>query len=277
MTDSGRFKLIHLTVLIVALFPLFGLTSLALRRHAEDSRRHGYQQSIRRGLVWINSSSHNVSPYQWLLIDYMRRQYTLGPAYDAKDKTFTFGDQQNKLEFDTFKRIIDPLAVVSSLPLKNASIMDQMMMEAANCDHIPLPANFRQLSQANIVAGGYNMTHVAFSLERIEENGCPLRAEDNSAMRQEVATKMAMLVENPSTTTDLRYESIAFLQTMGEGKRLSAATFQKIVAEQRPSGAWGETAHGPDSDHATVLAVWSLLQHVQHGLPTTPMIRHPSQ
>lgn len=243
-----------------------------------------YAENINRAQAYFNKSFSQTSPVTRLLLDYLQRKYGLSPKLSAAITPIQppiAGQQVDNAQFQVFNRISYPGDLVNVLPPAQDDPMTQMMMSALYCDRIPLSKDFRQLVQTNIDAGGYNLTHVEFSLQRLKENNChPFSLPDQQAISKDIAVRMVSLIEDPKTIPDLRYEAVAFLLDMDQGYLVKTEWITQIVSEQRPDGSWKVRSSQKDSDttgvdHATMLALWALLQLSRPSVPTEPMLHHP--
>lgn len=238
-----------------------------------------YQVAIENGIGYLNRTADSISPLQWLILDYLQRKFSLDPKLSATHRSIQPpSNEVEAADFRIFYRIIDPDALIETLPLSSASPMRQMMMSAAHCDHIPLPPDFESLLRRNLESGGYDLTHIGISLEFMKENGCTLPAEQDKQMREEVAVAMVNLVDDPGVSEDLKYEAIAFIIHLGRRDLVQARWFDSIVAAQNSDGGWSVLKQDSASnDHATVLALWSLLGFVNPEAPELPLLRRPTR
>lgn len=245
---------------------------------SDNNKQFCYKKSVSRGLSYLNNNAGQVSPLQWLIVEYLDRKFNLGPTYSFANRHVVVPTEEIDAEdFKIFKRIAEPDQLIDKLPYDKAAPIRKMMMAAAHCDHIPLPLGYDQLLEQNLELGGYNMTHVSFSLERMHENRCSLSEGQDKELRESVATKMAELSRKSDINDELRYEAVAFLINMGRRELVTSDVVDKIVAEQQADGGWKISSDKPSSsDHATVLAVWALLEYSQPGAPKVPVIRRPS-
>lgn len=243
----------------------------------DKQRRKCYEKSVERGLDYLDRNSGQVSPLQWLILDYLDRKFSLGPRFEfAKRHIQPPNEALDAEDFKIHKRIAQPDQLVDKLPYEEAPPIRKMMMAATHCDHIPLPRDYEQLLQQNLELGDYNMTHVSYSLERMQENGCSLPKEQDSELRDTVSARMAELIKKTDAKAELRYEAVAFLINMGRPELITTDMVDKIVTEQQADGGWKISNDSPaSSDHATVLALWALLEYSQPNAPKVPVIRRP--
>lgn len=233
--------------------------------------------AINKGLDYLKHNSESVSGVQWLALDYLQRKFKLNPWFNAVNRNISPPYAEPlKTDFQLHKRIAYPDSKVDSLPYKDALPVRQMMMAATHCDYIPLPADFEQLVRSNLASGGYSLSHVGYILERMKENGCQLPADVDRQIREEAAKGTVVLIENMDTTPDLRYESIAFLMHMGRRDLIQQEWIDAVVSEQRRDGGWEERrGDNRSNDHATVMALWALLEYTYPNAPDEPVLRRP--
>jgi hypothetical protein len=252
---------------------LIAAALLAARQYPKPKPRTvNYQASIQQGLDYLDLSGQ-VSPLQWLLVDYLQRRFALDPRFSAFNRPIAVpGDAGAAAEFRVYQRIAYPAATVGSLPT-TPDPTSRLVMQAMECDRIPLPSDFRPQLSAQIDAGGYALTHMAFSLELMQENGC--RLSDDQLLETRLIPGLMDLAGRPSVAPDLRYEATAMLAFIGRGDLIQPEWIRQMALEQNADGGWPGDGPGVSNDHATVLAVWALLAHTNPGRPNQPMLRRP--
>lgn len=233
-----------------------------------------YEQAINRALVYIERNPNEISALQWFFVDYLQRKFDLDPKFRAAARNLKPpSDKNENLQFQIHQRIINPQALVKELELSKNDSMDNMVRMATHCDHIDLPANYDALLQNNINAGGYEMTHAAYSLTRIKELNCPKPSRYDEMLAQ-LTSQLAELASNPKTPNDLRYEATAFLYDMGRGDQVRVEWINRIVSEQQPDGSWENSEdEQANHDHTTILALWSLLESSRDDVASKPILR----
>lgn len=256
------------------------LSRPTLRSPLDNVTHQRAEIAINHSLSYLDNPGPKakISPFQWLIIDYLQRAYQLDKkfSYDARGISPP-AEEPDASEFRVYERIVHPNALVRQLPA-TSNPMSQMMMAAANCDHIPLPDGFGDLMRHNLDAGGYPLTHVAYVLERLKELHCPLHAEDTKYLTTQSAQRIAAMVKNPTTSPDLRYEGMAFLIHMGRRDLVLAASLQEMIREQQPDGSWKRnTSDIRGDDHATTLATWALLEAGRPNVTGEPILRQPGR
>lgn len=249
---------------------------LANYHHKQLSDQPTTDQSLTKGLNYLDHSN-KVSPLQWLLMDYLARKFDLDSKFLAANRQFQPPTEpQATVEYQVYKRIAFPDQLVDTLPPSDNDPTNRMVVAALHCDHIPLPADFAQLLQSNADAGDYQLTHVAFSLERMNENGCPLPEDQDQKLRQQLKTGLLSIIQNSQTIPDLRYEALAMLMHIGFRNEVKQPWIDQVVREQSDDGGWQDRADSPSNDHATVLAIWAILEYSRPDAPPEPMLHHPA-
>jgi len=214
-----------------------------------------------------------------MVMDYLQRKYGLDPVFNAAITPIGIkakGGDDDPREILSERRIAYPNQLVRNLSKGITDPVGVMDLEAINCDHISLPKDYDTIVAANLNRGGYYLTHVVFALQRMHENGCNFFSkQQDTALREQAAQGMFIIINDPATTPDLRSESVAFLLDMGRRDLVQPTWITQIASEQLPNGGWQSGGNDPDADHATILALWSLLQYTYPNAPNEPMIRRP--
>lgn len=236
------------------------------------------EQAISRAQNYLLNNFKLIDPNNRLVLDYMYRKFAISEQFSGQKETITYSgkDPQAKLGFDAVKRIAYPKKIVASLGLPADDSSGYMLLAAANCDHIPLPADFSAALQKNIDRGEYDLTHVVLMLSFMQDNGCSM-PPDALIMTGQLLNKMSAMIENKQTIPDLRYECIAFLLFMDRADLVQKSWIDQVISEQLTDGGWGARSEDTKAtDHSTVLALWALLEYARPNTPNEPLIRHPT-
>lgn len=238
-----------------------------------------YADQINKSQQYLVANLGKVGPFERLLLDYLQRAFSLNTQFNGSVKAISppvKGDGEDPLQFKVLRRIAYPNQLVDKLPDTKDDSISQMIMEATYCDRIKLSSDFAQLIDSNIKAGGYNMTHVEFSLHLMQDNKCAYFSyQEDQQVRDQIAPLMIELINHTDTKPDLRYESIAYLMDMGRRDLIQDNWIKQIALEQQADGSWDLEKNVKDANgHTTILAIWALLEYSNTNLPYTPMIRH---
>ena len=224
------------------------------------------QVAIAEGQDYLINNPKLTDTHQLLVLDYLFRAYNIKDDFSAQKHPITIAskDGETRDELLALQRIAYPSQTVKTINTNSSPVT-----QAANCDHIPLPHNYSQLLQASFQQGGYEMTHVAFSIQIAKELGCHVIADE--ALRPQLRAGLTALVEDKKSPQDLRYEAIAFLGYLGYKDDIQKPWIDQIVSEQQADGNWISGNSNP-TDHATVLALWALLVYTQPNTQQEPLI-----
>lgn len=238
------------------------------------------EQATERAQHYLTDRLNQIPPIERLILDYLQRKYGLDRRFSATVTPITFAEQsgEDPDEYAALRRIAYPNDLVDKLSPRLTDPVTLMNITAANCDHIPLPKDFKNLPETNIDKGGYFLTHVMFALKMMKDNSCSYYSEaDTTKISNQVAEKTTALITRADTIPDLRYEAIAFLLDSGRRDLVQEAWMGQIIAEQQPDGGWRLDKLQPNSDHTTMLALWALLAYTQPDVANEAMIRRPAK
>lgn len=266
---------------------LFGAGFLVIRERSSNQKtaltsqasinKKNAQAAIARGEKYLLNTFAQITPIQRLVLDFLHRKFNIDPKFSATTTPITQSENEQGtfIEFQAWRRIAYPDSLLSTLPKTDAGSISNVTVQAANCDHIPLPSNFDETLQQNAAKGTYYLTHTALSLKFMEENGCEI-SNKSQQLKETVATDMVELINDPKTVADLRYEAIALLMYMGHRNLVKDVWIEQILTEQQNDGGWRQdlTVTSESNDHSSVLALWALLEFTQPGATKEPMIRH---
>lgn len=226
------------------------------------------RQAIDNGQQFLLENFEKIQPGQRLILDYLHRKFAINNHFSATSNEIEFkvANQAVRQELEMIRHFAYPEARAEKL-----SPSPSLVARAANCDQVSMPEDISSTFEREISKGGYNLTHAALGLQLIEELGCKL--DGWQKLREQVIKKMLAVVGGDSSTPDLRYECIAFLMYMGEYQAIKTDWINRIVADQQLDGSWlAEPTAVQGSDHATVLALWALLEYINPGV-TEPIAR----
>lgn len=232
--------------------------------------------STNKAAAYISDSYALFQPNQKLLMTYIQRKFDIADLIPPELTSFNYALRlQNPEEMEYIYRIVDPNSLMDQPPKAVASEISRLTIASANCDRFPLPTNFWKSVDRQIVAGGYELTHIALALVLLRDNGCAL-PPIAATVEDRVVSGMLALADDAQTLADLRYESMVLLQMLGRHDLVKKDWINAVLAEQLPSGGWAAEANSTkESDHATVLAFWALLEY-QYPESEEPLILRPS-
>lgn len=225
-------------------------------------------ESIQHAQQYLVTNINQVDPQQRLILDYLYRRFGIDKTLSAEVTPIDFKAKSSDAahEYQSLERIAFPNKLVSSL-----GNSPSLLMQAANCDRIPLPKNYSQLLQADANNGGYSLTHAAFAVEVTRELGCKVILAQQ--IDEQARLEMIKLAADAATPADLRYEAVAFLAFTGHQADIKQEWVQTIRSEQQADGSWQPGAvPGIQIDHTTTLALWALLTQ-RSGNSNEPLIR----
>lgn len=237
------------------------------------------EQSIKKAQNYLTNSINTVDTSERIFLSYLQRKFDLpssigadGPPIDLYEDPRTYPAEVHYLA-----RIAYPDRIVKEVP--RYELDDGVKVTniySANCDHLVLPADYWDVMERNIATGGYYAAHVILAFSLMKDNNCTL-TPNADIIKGRAIEVLVGVANDPTTVADLRYEAIAFL-LLGERKDLIKAEWiNQIISEQRSEGGWsrvvGESKNDP---HATLLALWALLEYARPNTPDEPLILRPS-
>ncbi len=185
-----------------------------------------------------------------------------------------------------FRRIADYNTTVQSTDFDAVTnSLDLITVPALFSDRRPLPDDYlSQLQSAantgeiakteDDIVNEYLLTHVLLATMWLQDNHCELIIPDE--FKTSVFRASAGLIDNGSRVTDIEIEAAALLYAAGQGKLVSDAFVQRVIATQNLDGGWSNPDVGAGSDwHASVLALMLLL-HVEFPAASYPPMLAPA-
>lgn len=234
------------------------------------------EKAIRKGEAYQSQRITASHPFHRILFDYLQRSYELNPKLSVAKSPFDVPQKEDSqsVEIRYLARIAFPDKVMKEKPKQEPEDISLTNIYAANCDNLPLPVKFWPTMQEQYRAGGYYLTHVALAFRFIKDNGCTI-PDDAKVLESQTNRGMVAIASNPDTEADLRYEAIAFLLAAGERNEIKQEWIDKIASEQLSKGGWAvKKGNKIADDHATLLAMWALLQYSRQDVEYQPLIRH---
>lgn len=245
---------------------------------SQDRVLSSEETAIQKAEDYLEDSITMIEPMDRLPLAYVQRKFSLskllGPDVFPIELRKDASSYPEEIHF--MARVAYPDRLVGVPPREIDNSVTLINIYSANCDHMDLPDNYWPTIERNISAGGYHMTHVGLAFQLMRDNSCalpPFTEEFQEAVNQ----GMIKLINNPDTTADLRYEAIAFLYLSDRGEMVQTAWIEKIIDEQHGDGGWSvEAGVGESNHHATILALWALLEYSRPETPHEPLILRPT-
>jgi hypothetical protein len=257
---------ISLTIIIIGCFFL-------IRHHNPKNIAQtpiNKDQAIPKAEAYLLKNKDTMDPTLRLILDFLQRKFDINNQ---------FSGQVNHIETNAD----DPLAQNELKAIARIAYKDTLSNElgpnpsttaiAANCDHIPLPADMSSLLQQEINRGTYDLTHAFLAMQFMKELDCTFSNSD--ALREQAITGMLSILNTEKSKLDLRYQSMAFLLYAGKLTSIDPTWIDQIFTAQHSDGGWSLDQKDPKSDNfATVLAMWALLEYNHSDVPYEPVIHH---
>ncbi len=234
------------------------------------------EKAILKAQGFLMDSITTVAPPERILLSYIQRKFNLPNRLGVDEVPINLNEDLPTYPDDVhyLARIASPNKIVK-VPPKNylEDNLKVINIYSANCDHMPLPANFWLVIEQNIQEGGYPMTHVALAFAMMRDNGCKFPA-DVDKINDRVMQGLVKLADDPATIADLRYEAIAFLLLSERRDLVKQFWIDQIVKEQRDDGGWSKEVGDKKIDyHSVILAFWALLEYERPNTPDVQLIR----
>jgi hypothetical protein len=256
------------------------------QQHRQDAARaeqynklSPIEKAIKRGEAYQSQRITATHPFHRLLFDYLQRSFGLDPKLSVAKSPFDIPQKEDSqsVEIRYLARIAFPDEVMKERPKQEPEGISFTNIYAANCDNLGLPNNFWAAMDEQYKSGGYYLTHDSLAFRFLKDNKCAI-PDDAKVLESQVNRGMVAIVNDPDTSADLRYEAIAFLLLAGERSEIKQEWVDQIASEQLSSGGWAvKKENKVADDHATLLAMWSLLQYQNPTKSHQPLIRHPAE
>lgn len=237
------------------------------------------EKAIKKTHEYMSGAISLAGTTERIFFSYLQRKFDLNPVLGAEGTPIpVHRDPATSPEpINYLMRIAYPDQIVRHPPQQSEleSNIAVTNIYSANCDQMDLPANFWIVMRESVQMGGYFVSHVPLALEMMESNDCilPPVAED---IDNEAAQQMVKIINDQTTSADLRYESVAFLLMRDHRDLVKQEWINQIISEQRPDGTWTrEVGDNKPDFHTTLLGFWSLLEYSRPNTPYEPLILRP--
>ncbi len=238
--------------------------------------------NIEKGLANLLQRGKQIEPNAAMVLHYLQRKFSLGKQYEFSNffETYPITDVKGK----ALERMVNPKAAATVNELgtlaKGKTLLDNLsntsyaMNCALMCDKIPLPPDFFALVQQLTELDRYFLTHAALSLQWLGENDCLTNSEEAKKLQKRQHELLTKLIVSLGKPTDLQMEAIAILLYTGGREYLQPEWINVISNRQLPDGGWplGEMSSNKTHDHATVHALWALLEYKYPDAPATSWV-----
>lgn len=277
MIIRNRKSIVILLIVVIVGVASIILLVVKMQKHELAVKAVNSEIAITKGLQYLQQYEPKVSVFQRLLLDYLQRKFDLSQEFSGSvNKIQQPADAMDADKFRVFRRIAYPNELVDSLPAGFDLPTARLLMASTHCDHIPLPENFTGLIKQNLSEGGYGVTYVALSLEIMKENNCSLPIAEDQRLREQTAAGMATIIKDHTSIPDMRYGAIALMMHINRHDLVESQWLSQVISDQNPDGGWRSTFNNNDSDdHATVMALWALLEYPEQETRDEPFIRRP--
>jgi len=257
------------------LLALEALSPSALHAQTAPPSPDKIEAALQRGVHYFTARGLNVKRTDVaMLIDIIGRHfhYPLSP-HSAK----AYINANPALESAYFKcyetafadrHTIDGYTPEQSMQYLNSNVesMDGRTAWSMYCRQFPLPDYFVALLQAKAQLGGYELTHAALQYQCARFNGClEGNTPNEKLLEQQLLTGLQAIAQTAPPQfpdNDIRIEAMVMLYYMGHPELVNPEWLNWVLSIQLPNGGWSEFSNDTATgDHATILALWLLLEH----------------
>jgi len=241
------------------------------------------KRSINNAIQYLENQFQNrdeVDFSDMYIYSYLHKKYDLKNLFP---KEYIFQKiQKLKASNQTHKqalllyRTVDKNFIISEdyLQLGFDGATDEILLKALYCNHFPPDDNFLETLKIYADKGGYDLTHSLLALQWLKENNCiqtyweeMFEGKSQLITTEDYIIKQNLeLIDAADNYNDLFIEAIAFVQYAGYHSLIKHEWVQNIIALQQMDGGWKRSSTHNESDiHASLLALWALLEWVDPG------------
>jgi hypothetical protein len=231
--------------------------SPAARPAAVGYRARDVERAIRAAVAHFRSRGDAIDPMIALLLDRITRSYRLDLAWNPVRRA-AYRRERGAEFLRAFALLGFPSEALSLAELERTlarwdSPTDKQMLTAAYCRQLAKAG--RPVAGPILVAGdGYAATHNLLATQLLHDLRCISAAAAQAALREQLPSTAA-LVDSKLELSDLALEALAVRRHVQPQLAPSQAWLDTLLAGQSSDGAW------LSEEHATLLALWILLQH----------------
>ncbi|MFM1875467.1 MAG: hypothetical protein RL266_1204 [Bacteroidota bacterium] len=236
-----------------------------------DEEERVLNKAISSAQNYLASEGAELDLQSLFLYQYVERKFDLKPISDEKLEKNLPTDHI----FYPFLRLVsggDP-KVDSTIFSKAGSEIDQVTLRSIYCDRFPLPKSFLHTLKKASEKGKYSLTHALWALQLMQENGCLERLDDGRNLADEIAIRVANMVNESSFKDDIAIEGICFLYGMNRIDLVNPSWIRIMTGHQASNGGFYRTAKNSlTNTKTTVLALWCMLEYQTGGSVSEPWI-----
>lgn len=245
---------------------------------AAESISQELDAPIAAAAEWVRQKTSRMSPLSLMLLDFIQRRFDLDPAFAYENAFYRLPTPEEKETVALYRRLIDAGAETPRLP-EGSPVFVRTDLMALYCRAGDCPKDFAARLREQLKEGGYGATHAALAYQWMKEAGCGACLENEPDLREAIVKSLAQLIEETRYANDVTLEAMCYLHYLGAGERIPEMWKEIVRKAQSGDGGFSAKAnsHPFEADeHATLLALWLMLEWRRPNTPQTSMMRPPN-
>jgi len=222
--------------------------------------------TVADALIWMSSADHGSDYTSSLFLPYLHRAF--GLDYDTE--LIERAREEASGDLLPFFRMVDDQVSSTQEQIDVTDRFGWPLLAALYCDRFGLPDDFLNRVEAQSGGTPYELSHASLGLDWAIEMRC-LQSEEVAPTISTQNEALVSVVEQLGFSSEATLEAIAILLHRGQRTLVDPEWVDTIRSQQHDNGGWGY-GEGGSNLHATVLALWVLLEYDHPDAPPTPMV-----
>lgn len=209
-----------------------------------------------------------------LLAEYMQRAYGWQTSLRVADILHSAPVYDDERGMALFARLHETKSSISCRDIKAQTGLQQLMAWSINASTCKPDKTFSDMLWQYTRSGGRDLTHAALCLAWLQEQGMTTTVENADSLQRYQVASLTSLAQVEGYNTDTGLEALLGLIRLGHSRDIQPEWIAAVLQAQHPDGGWPRTTEANESSdmHATLLALWVLLDYSHEGHTLHPWI-----
>ncbi len=210
-----------------------------------------------------------------LMAEYMQRGYgwqTSLRVTDILHSAPVYDDERGQMAL--FARLYNGKSSVPCHDIKAQTGLQQLMAWSINASTCKPDKTFSDMLWQYSRSGGRDLTHAALCLAWLQEQSMTTAVENADSLQRYQISSLTSLAQAEGYNTDTGLEALIGLIRLGRSRDIQPEWIAAVLQAQHADGGWPRTTEANESSdmHATLLALWVLLDYSHEGHAARPWI-----
>ena len=257
-------RLLYLSILVCC---------ACLTAQAQQTDTDTLQRSVataqKKAISFLSKNDRLKSQNLVLIVQYLERAYGIHTSINPNkllQSLPVYDDEKEQIRF--FSKLYGGHANITKKEINAQKGLGQLMAWSINADIYKPDATYSKMIWGYSQAKGRDITHAALCLAWLKEQNMSKYITDVDSLERYQVQELLALAKEEDYSSDTGLEALVGLARLGHSDLIKPEFIARILSAQHKEGSWPLLANEDVSfsEHATLMALWVLLDYYHQGI-----------